>query len=207
MRKICGILSLVVALCFTAAAFADDGGHGKGKGKSDHSRMTFTVTTTDNGSCGEAAGPWAVDVVKRRYVVKDNGDGTFTLTRFDRGRFTTTGPMSPGACDTTGRHGHAIRAGVKGGLVGYLRGTVTGGTFNPKATCTGASCGFTDTFIATFFGANAKFSCFSDSTDCKFNFQYVAPLGQRLLFRHWQDKGKGAGTKLHEEFVGDIADA
>jgi len=204
MRKICGILVLVAALCLTAAAFADDGGHGKGKGKSDHSRMTFMVTTTDNGSCGEA---WATDVVKRTFVVKDNGDGSYTLTRYDRGRFTTTGPVSPGACDTTGRHGHAIRAGVRGRLVGYLRGTVTGGTFNPKATCTGATCGETPTFLATFFGANAKFSCFSDSTDCKFNFQYVAPRGQTLLYRHWQDKGKGAGTKLQEEFIGDIADA
>ena len=39
-----------------------------------------------------------------------------------------------------------------------------------------------------------------------FNFHYVAPK-QELLFRHWQDKGKGAGTMLNEEFNGDIADA
>jgi hypothetical protein len=200
MRKICGMLVLIPAFCLSAAAFADDGGHKSEHHKGDHSRLTFTVTTEDNGSCGQQ---WATDVVKRTYVVKDNGDGTFTLTRFDRGRFVTTGPVSPGACDTTGRHGHAIRAGVTGRLVGYLRGTVTGGTFNPNATCTGAACGETP----TFFGPNATWSCRTDSTDCKFNFQYVAPRGQALLYRHWQDKGKGAGTKLHEVFVGDIADA
>jgi hypothetical protein len=30
---------------------------------------------------------------------------------------------------------------------------------------------------------------------------------QSLLFRHWQDKGKGAGTMLNEVFQRDIADA
>jgi len=209
MRKICGILALVGALCVTAVAFADDGGPNKGgqHQKADHSRMTFTVMTTDDTSCGEQAGPWATDVVKRTYVVKDNGDGTYTLTRYDRGRFTTIEHSSPGACDSTGRHGRVVHAGHTGRMVGYLRGTVTGGTFDTKTKCTGTACGSTDTFLTTFFGANAKFSCFSDSKDCRFNFEYVAARGQTLLFRHWQDKGKGAGTKLREEFIGDIADA
>lgn len=207
MRKICGILVLAAALGLTAAAFADVGGPGRGKAKVDHARMTFTVTTTDNTSCGDEAGPWATDVVKRTFVVKDNGDGTYTLTRYDRGRFTTMEHASPGSCDPTGRHGRLVHAGHTGSMVGYLRGMVTGGTFDAKATCKGTDCGFTDTFIATFFGAGAKFSCFSNSKSCSFNFQYVAPLGQRLIYRHWQDKGKGAGTKLQEEFIGDIADA
>jgi hypothetical protein len=30
---------------------------------------------------------------------------------------------------------------------------------------------------------------------------------QSLFFRHWQDKGTGAGTSLAEHFKGDIADA
>jgi hypothetical protein len=209
MKKTLAILSLVLAaLALSAGALADDGGDhgGKGKGKNDadHARLTYTVTTTDNGSCGQ---PWAADVVKRTFVVKKNANGTYTLTRYDRGQFTTTGGVSPGACDTDSRHGKTVRAGVKGKLVGYLRGTVSGGTFNPKATCTGTSCGFTDTFLSTFFGANATFSCFENSKDCKFNFEYTAARGQDLLFRHWQDKGKGAGTSLHEVFHGDIADA
>lgn len=89
---------------------------------------------------------------------------------------------------------------------GFLRGKVTGGTFNPSATCTGPDCGFTDVHLTTFFGPAATFSCFENSMACKFNFNYTAPR-QQLLFRHWQDKGKGAGTFLQEGFHGDIADA
>jgi hypothetical protein len=190
-----------------ALAFAAAGGADPGKGKSKKvtgkgTRITYTVTTTDNGSCGT---PWATDMLQRTFQVKDNGDGTFRLTRKDRGTFVTLAGVSPGKCDTTGNHGTMVRAGVHGKIVGFLRGTISGGTFNPNATCTGPQCGFTDVFITTFFGAGAEFSCFTNSRDCKFNFNYTAP-GQDLLYRHWQDKGEGAGTMLHEEFHGDIAD-
>ena len=56
-------------------------------------------------------------------------------------------------------------------------------------------------------GPNAVWSCDVNSTDCKFNFNYTAAKHQELEFRHWQDKGKGAGTSLKEEIHGDIADA
>lgn len=231
MRKLITMLALTfAALAFSATAFADDDrgkgdreddngrkhardhDHDKGKHGRDHDddgrkhghmKRTFTVTTTDNGSCGNA---WATDVVKRTFVVKENKDGSYTLTRFDRGSFVTLAGKSPGACDASGDHGQTIRAGVQGRMVGYIRGRVTGGTFDKNATCTGAECGFTDVFLKTHFGPNAQFSCWANSTDCKFNFNYVAPK-QELLFRHWQDKGKGAGTMLQEEFNGDIADA
>jgi hypothetical protein len=196
------IVLLLAGLALAATAVAHPGHRGKGKPK-HHGKHTFVVTTTDNGSCGT---PWATDTVRRTFVVKTNRDGTYTLTRRDRGRFETIGGTSPGACDTTGRHGHTVRPGVRGKLVGFLRGTVSGGTYNPNATCTGPDCGFTDVFLATFFGPGATFSCNVNSPDCKFNFNYTAPR-QRLLFRHWQDKGKGAGTFLKERFHGDIADA
>jgi hypothetical protein len=195
---------LVAVLCFVAVAAADPGDQGKGANKSHHGKFTYTVVTTDNGSCGSA---WANDTLVRTFVVKDNGDGTFTLTRRDRGLFSTIAGVSPGACEKTSHHGQTVRAGVTGKLVGYLRGTVTGGTFDPKATCTGPDCGFTDTFLATFFGTSAQFSCFTTSADCSFVFNYTAAKHQKLEFRHWQDKGKGAGTLLNERFVGDIADA
>jgi hypothetical protein len=203
------ILSTVFlgALLVAAAALAHPGPGKKPNSKppnSRHGKLTFVVNTTDNGSCGSA---WANDTVKRTFIVKANGDGSYTLTRRDRGRFVTLAGVSPGACDTTGRHGHTVRAGVEGKLVGFLRGTVTGGTFDPHASCTGNDCGFTDVFLMTFFGPNATFSCFENSSDCKFNFNYTAARHQGLLFRHWQDKGKGAGTMLHEGFHGDIADA
>jgi hypothetical protein len=194
---------LLGALPLAATGLADPGPGGTKSKSKHHAKYTFTVTTTDNGSCGT---PWATDVVKRTFRVKKNRDGSYTLTRRDRGRFTTIAGKSPGACDTTGRHGQTIRAGVTGRMGGFLRGKVTGGTFNRNATCTGPDCGFTDVFLTTFFGPAAKFSCFENSPDCKFNFNYVAPR-QQLLFRHWQDKGKGAGTFLNERFHGDIADA
>jgi hypothetical protein len=202
MKRLTMLVMLLLGALTLAAVGTADPGH-RGKGKKHHGKHTFTVTTTDNGSCGT---PWATDTIRRTFRVKSNGDGTYTLTRFDRGRFVTLGGTSPGACDTTGRHGHTVRSGVHGKLVGFLRGTVSGGTYNKNATCTGPDCGFTDVFIKTFFGPAATFSCFENSSDCKFNFNYVAPR-QHLLFRHWQDKGKGAGTMLNERFHGDIADA
>ena len=204
MRRLLVLSVLLLGALPLAATGLADPGPGGAKSKSKHhAKYTFTVTTTDNGSCGT---PWATDVVKRTFRVKKNRDGSYTLVRRDRGRFTTIAGKSPGACDTTGRHGQTIRAGVTGRMGGFLRGKVTGGTFNPNATCTGPDCGFTDVFLTTFFGPAAKFSCFENSPDCKFNFNYVAPR-QQLLFRHWQDKGKGAGTFLNERFHGDIADA
>ena len=139
MRTMLAIVATsVAALSLTATGFADPGDEKKAK---KNGKYTFTVTTTDNGSCGQ---PWATDVVRRTFQVKKNKDGSYTLTRRDRGAFTTIGGASPGSCDTTGKHGTTVVHGVKGKLVGYIRGTVTRGTFKPNATCTGPDCGLTD---------------------------------------------------------------
>jgi hypothetical protein len=196
---------LFAALGLAATGFADPGGKGKGK-QHGKNRFTFAVVSPDNGSCGQ---PWATDTITRTYSVKEKGNGKFTLRRQDRGTFLTTGPVSPGKCDTTGRHGSAVGPGYKGKLVGYLTGTVTATSFNKNATC--ATPCTTDAFIAAFFSSGAQFSCFTDSADCKFNFNYTSPASKqtaglvKLKFRHWQDKGKGAGTLLKEQFSGDIA--
>lgn len=207
MRKIYAFLTLALgALALAVGAMADPGdGNGDGKDKDTHGKFTFNLVTTDFGSCG--VNVWATDTVKRTYEVKANGDGTFRLTRRDRGTFVTHAGVSPGACEQKGPHGKTVRAGVTGKVNGSIVGTITGGTFNPKAACTGDTCGTRAGFIAAFFGPNAKYSCDLDSSDCKFNFEYTAAHNQTLRFRHWQDKGKGAGTALHEEFHGDIADA
>ena len=191
-----GLLAASFALAATGLA---NNGHGNG----GHHSLRFgpyPVVTGDPGSCGNT---WAVLTEKRVYKVKRNRSGTFRITRRDRGTFLTNDGQSPGACETHGHHGATVSAGKTGHFRGYLIWTVSGGTFDPNATCP-ADCGFTDVFIATFFGPNATFSCFEDSANCKFNFQYHAPR-QGLRFHHWYDKGKGAGTLLHEHFRGDIA--
>ena len=207
MRKVITTLALTfAALALSATALANGDGrehHGNKHGKSGHAKLTFAVTTTDNGTCGS---PWATDTIKRTYVVKKHKDGSYTLTRFDRGSFVTLAGKSPGACDTTGTHGQTVKAGVQGRVRGFLRGTVTGGTFDKNATCTAADCGERAVFLKAFFGPAAQFSCDTNSADCKFNYTYKAKK-QGLLFHHWQDKGTGAGTLGTEEFNGDIADA
>jgi hypothetical protein len=195
MKTITTLLVLGFAALALAASGAADPGHGK------PSHFTYTVTTTDNGSCNT---PWATDMVRRTFYVKKNLDGSYRLLRRDRGTFVTTGPASPGACNTKGPHGTVVHAGAKGKFHSFLVGRVSGGTFNPNATCR-ADCGFTDVFITTFFGPNAQYSCFTDSKNCRFDFEYSAPA-QGLKYHHWSDKGKGAGTQLKERFRGDIAD-
>ena len=197
---------VLAALSLAAVGLADPGDKGKGK-KQGKNKFAFVVVSPDNGSCGQ---PWATDTINRTYSVKDNGNGTFTLRRLDRGTFVTTGPVSPGKCDTTGKHGSVVGPGYRGKFTGYLVGTVTATSFNRNATCA-APC-LTDAFVTTFFSSGAQFSCFTNSTDCKFNFNYTAPAKQaanlpKLKYRHWQDKGKGAGTLLKETFIGDIANS
>lgn len=196
---------LTAALLFAAAGIADPGdGAAKNpkpaKTKPSNNKFTFTVTTTDNGSCGN---PWANDVIKRTFHVKRKSATTWRVERIDRGTFTTIGGVSPGKCDTKGKHGTAVPAGVTGRFNGYLRGTVTG-TYDPSATCA-ADCGSTDTFIATHFGAAAvnTFTCFKGYAGCRFNFIYNAKK-PHLLYRHWQDRGTNGKTEV---FTGDIANA
>jgi hypothetical protein len=139
--------------------------------------------------------------------VHRNRDGSFTVLRTDRGTFVTTAGRSPGACESHGRHGSTVRAGVRGRFHGFLRGKVTGGTFDPSARCTAADCGFTDVWIAAFFGPDATFTCFTSSRACTFAFEYSARRHQGLKYRHWEDRGTGGGTFLKERFKGDIANA
>jgi hypothetical protein len=195
---------LVAAFALAATGLATPGkGNGKGQGSGKKSKFgPYGVVTDDKGTCGNF---WAVNTMKRSFKVRRNQDGSFTVTRYDRGTFLTNAGQSPGGCETKGKHGATVNAGVRGKFHGYLRGRVTGGTFDPNATCP-ANCGFTDVWIATFFGPSATFACFTDSKACKFGFQYHA-RDQGLKFHHWYDKGKGAGTFLHERFRGDIANA
>jgi hypothetical protein len=185
------------ALALATAGLADPGG--KGKGKVHNSRFSATITVTDHGSCGNA---WATDTSTRTWSVKPNNNGTFRVTRKDKGTFVTLAGKSPGACNTAGKHGNLVNAGVHGKFRGYLTGTVSGGTFNPNATCTAACIGDTAAFIAAFF-PGGTFTCSQGFAGCKFNFEYSSP-DKSLVFHHWQDKGTNG---VSEKFVGDIANS
>jgi hypothetical protein len=212
MRRIVTLLVLlagVLALAATSLADPGDKGKGKNKGKAQgKNKFSFTLENTDNRCDG--SGEWATLHERRTYQIHANRDGTFRLRRVDKGTFTTIAGTSPGNCASNkSKHGHVVRAGVTGRFGGYLEGTITGGTFNKNATCV-AAC-FTGDFLKTFFGPTAVFTCdgATNSTDCKFNFNYTASNRQanrpKLLVRHWQDRGKGSGTTLQEVFHGDIA--
>jgi hypothetical protein len=200
---------LLAALALAAAGSAHDGKGEHGKrghhhwhhhGKNVWVLGPYEMTSTDNGSCGV---PWAQDTFKRWWVVKAKRNGTYRVARFDAGRFTTTGPASPGACETTKPHGTVVLAGIQGRFFGKLRGNVSGGTFNPSAACT-TDCGATDVFIPTHFGTGATFSCNTNSTKCAFGFHYFSK-DQRLALHHWVDAGRGAGSSLNERLRGDIS--
>jgi len=190
---------LALALSLAATGLADPGkGKGKDNGKAQkHAKFTATVVVPDNGTCGQ---PWATDTSTRKWTIKPSGNGTFRVTRRDKGTFLTLAAPSPGACDTTGKHGHLVVAGVHGKFHGYLTGSVSGGTFNPNATCNAACLGDTSAFIAAFF-PGGTFTCSQGYAGCKFNFEYSSP-DKRLIFHHWQDKGTNGVT---EQFTGDIA--
>jgi hypothetical protein len=188
-------LALACAVCFAGAA-------GATKQPRPH-KARGVIQTVDNGCSGQ---PWANDTIRRTLKVHQNKSGSYRIREEDKGVFQTAAGTSPGNCpENRSRHGKTVRAGVTGTLKGYITGTVTGGTFNASATC--ASPCTQTAFIAAYFGSGATFSCLTASRDCKFKWVYHAKRGQKLLFRHWEDSGKGAGTFLKERFKGDIADA
>jgi hypothetical protein len=204
MKRLLAIPILAAAALALAAFAVADPGHGN---RQPHpNRVRVLVHTTDNGCAGTT---WANDTIMRTLKVHKNRDGSYRIREFDHGTFVTNADgmvASPGNCpENTSRHGHTVRAGVTGTLKGYITGVVTGGTFNPSATCA-APCTQT-VFIATFFGPTAQFSCLSNSPRCKFKYGYHAKRNQNLLFRFWLDKGHGGGSFLKEHFRGDIADA
>ncbi|TME95458.1 MAG: hypothetical protein E6I40_05365, partial [Chloroflexi bacterium] len=113
MRRIvvfAGALFLSLALVPAIAFAGDDNG--------TQQIGPFDSTSTDNGSCSQ---PWAIDMFQRLFKVHDNGDGTFAVREeFREGRFVTSGPVSPGACETQGQHGSTVAAGAQGHFQGFL---------------------------------------------------------------------------------------
>jgi hypothetical protein len=143
-------------------------------------------SSPDSGTCFNN---WANDTFTRQFDV-DNSGGTPVLTEFFKaGHFVTVAGASPGGCQTSGDHGTSIAAGVSGSFHGFLSGTVTGGTYNPDATCPDPCDG--STYVPAFFGAGATWNVVND-----WSFSYEAH-GGGLLFRRWTNAGSGN--------IGDIA--
>lgn len=116
----------------------------------------ISSTSPDSGTCGN---DWATDTFDRFYKVNTttNPDGTYTVTEeFKNGTFVTNAGASPGSCQP-GNTPALLGAGVTGKMQGTFTIIVTGGTFNPDATCTQVSCGTTAGFIATVFGSTATY--------------------------------------------------
>ena len=197
MRRIAVPVPLLAGvLVLATAGLADPGGKGKAK-KSGHNRFSAQIVVPDNGTCQN---PWATDTSMRTWSVKQNNDGTFRVTRKDKGTFVTNAGQSPSACAGPGKHGHLVTAGVHGKFRGYLTGTVSGGTYNAAAACNAACIGDTKAFILAHF-PGGTFTCSLGYAGCKFNFEYSSP-DKSLIFHHWQDKGTNGVT---EKFTGDIA--
>jgi len=187
--SICAAMGLVAA-----AAAAPPSGQGP-----------YSVTNAPDTGC--AGQTWATDNISRSYEVKkgpadSSGNKTYRLKRLSVGTFTTVAGQSPGGCAAnTSPHGSTITAGVTGRLRGFLQGVVTGGTYNPNATCTGTCQTSSTAWVATFFGPSATFSCLADNAGpCTFEYHYTAP-DSHLPYRHWVDQG----TESTETWSGDIA--
>jgi hypothetical protein len=189
---------LTFAAAAAAAGVASADRHPRAK------RVVAVIHTVDYGCAGHV---WTSETIRRVLKVFRNDDGSYRISEQDTGKFMTkTRVRSPGNCAANRtRHGHFVRAGVAGTVTGSLNGTVTDGSFDRDGSC--ADPCTQSGFIESYFGADAKFSCLTNSRDCKFRWAYHAKRNQRLRFRYWEDRGTGAGTFLKERFQGDIASA
>ena len=145
----------------------------------------------DSGTCGNDG---ANDSYKRVFDASTTPDGAgkFTVTEsFIAGRFVTVEGSSPGACETSVPTGGKISAGVTGSFNGNFVIVVSGGTFNPDATCD-TGCSTTKDFIGTVYGAGATYDIPS------FGFDYHAN-GPGLLAREWHNASADQGGN-----IGDI---
>ena len=115
----------------------------------------FPSTSPDSGTCGNF---WATDTFDRFFRVQTspNADGTYSVTeQFKDGSFVTDAGPSPGGCDTN--PGGTVAAGVTGQMQGSFLIVITGGTYNPAASCDETSCGTTAGFVATVFVPEARY--------------------------------------------------
>jgi hypothetical protein len=112
----------------------------------------YASATPDSGTCGNN---WANDTFNRLFFVDTNNPNTVTQV-FANGKFVTVPGASPGGCDTN--PGGTVGAGVTGGFGGYFIMKITGGTYNPNAVCTVATCSTSAGFVKTVYGPTATYN-------------------------------------------------
>jgi hypothetical protein len=213
------VLSVLVlalgALAFAATSSAHDGHHDGDHHDGDHHkvaehqgnhntwRFSTTLVSPDTGTCADNV--WANDTLNRTYLVHRSDDGSYRLTAFDRGSFVTVAGASPEACNTANEHhGTVVTAGIQGRIFGFISQKVTGGTFDPNATCA-ATCDRA-AFVAAHFGPAATQSCSTDKS-CRYLYVYHSH-DQTLKFDTWIDRGQtGPNGPLVTSDRGDIATA
>jgi len=130
------------------------GGAVAGNGPAVKVYAPIASNSPDSGTCGN---DWANDTFSRVYKAQTspNADGTYSLTEeFKSGTFTTVVGASPGGCETN--PGGQITSVFSGKMEGSFSVTVTGGTYNPNATCA-APC-YTAVFVAAVYGPTATYS-------------------------------------------------
>ena len=142
--------------------------------------------STDSGTCGS---DWANDTFKRVFDASTTPTGgVYNVTEsFIDGRFVTIAGPSPDACDPSGTPGSTIVGGVTGSFHGSFQVVVTGGTFDAGGKCDELTCNTTKGFVATVYGAAAKFT-----TGPSFGFTYHAN-GPGLIDRDWQNASLDQG--------------
>jgi len=112
----------------------------------------YASNSPDSGTCGN---DWAQDTFDRDYTGRKGTGGTFEVTeQFKNGSFVTVGGPSPGGCDTN--PGGTVSTGITGKMDGSFLVVVSGGTYDPDATCA-APC-YTADFVNAFFGPTATYS-------------------------------------------------
>jgi hypothetical protein len=139
----------------------------------------YASDSPDSGTCGNT---WATDFMDRVYKVDTvpNDDGTYTVREeFKHGTFTTIAGPSPGACQGHPNNGNTVPDGLTGKMHGSFVLTVTGGVYDPNATCA-APC-YTADFVTSIFGAGAS----STVIDSGWQFHYNA--GQNGTWKNAAD--------------------
>jgi hypothetical protein len=189
-RLLIGLMAASALALVPMAAAADEG--------DNQDFGPFPGASPDSGTCGPN---WANDTFTRNFLVHQNADGTFRLVEsFSDGKFVTTGPQSPGACQKGSGHGSTVDSGIAGRFGGFLNGTITGTTaYNQQGCDTPGACTTTSGFVRAVFGPGAEYGCVSGPGSCSFFFGYTS-RDQRLIFHHWINASTDLGGNR-----GDIA--